>query len=119
MESLWSATCILPERNPLQEDIKVDVAVIGAGMAGLLIAYLLQQAGVHVVVLEANTIASGVTKNTTAKITSQHRLIYDKLIQQLGEEKAAQYARANQAALEKYRDVIEQTGIACNFEEKL
>ncbi len=118
MESLWSATCILPERNPLQEDIKVDVAVIGAGMAGLLIAYLLQQAGVHVVVLEANTIASGVTKNTTAKITSQHRLIYDKLIQQLGEEKAAQYARANQAALEKYREVIEQTGIACNFEEK-
>ena len=59
---------------------------------------------------------SGVTKNTTAKITSQHGLIYHQLIRRFGLEKARQYWEANEAALLKYRQLCRE--IDCDFEEK-
>ncbi len=45
MDSIWSQTCQIPERAPLEGDIETEVAVIGAGMAGVLIASALQDAG--------------------------------------------------------------------------
>ena len=96
MESIWSQLCRIKERDPLKSDIKTDVAVIGAGMAGILTAFELQKAGIRVVVVDAGKIAGGQTKNTTAKITAQHGMIYEKLTQTMGREKAAQYAMANQ-----------------------
>ena len=115
MESIWTKTCSIPKREPLQKDIKTEVAVIGAGMAGILIAYQLQKAGKQVVILEADRIASGQTKNTTAKITSQHDLIYVNLIQSQGEEKARQYAMANEAAIAEYRRIIEEEEIPWQY----
>jgi len=117
MESVWSASCNMAERNPLSGDLKADVLVIGAGMAGMLTAYLLKERGVHVVVLDASTIGGGVTKNTTAKITSQHRLIYHRLIREFGKEKAEQYGKANQAAVEKYRRLVSENNISCDFQD--
>ncbi|WMJ23849.1 FAD-dependent oxidoreductase [Paludicola sp. MB14-C6] len=118
MQSIWSLETEFTKRKSLEQDISVDVAVIGAGMAGLLTAYLLKEKGVQVAVIEANTIASGQTKNTTAKITAQHNLIYNKLIIDVGERKARQYAVANQLAVEKYANLIQRNGIDCNFERK-
>ena len=65
--------------------------------------YLLHHAGIPYVLAEAETVCSGITKNTTAKLTSQHGLIYDKLIRTLGIERAKGYLSANQEALQKYR----------------
>ena len=117
MNSIWSETVHLPIREALAEDLHVKNVVIGAGMAGLLIAYQLQQKGQEVVVLEANTIASGQTKNTTAKITSQHGCIYHNMIKHCGLERAKGYAKANEAAIKEYREIITKEGIACQFEE--
>ena len=117
MESIWTKTCTIPKREPLQKDIQTEVAVIGAGMAGILIAYQLQKARKQVILLEADRIASGQTKNTTAKITSQHDLIYADLIQSQGEEKARQYAMANETAIGEYRRIIKEEEIRCDFEE--
>ncbi len=116
MQSLWECTAEIPSQDTLTQDIQVDVAVIGGGMAGILTACLLRESGADVIVLEANTVASGQTKNTTAKITSQHDLIYDTLISQHGKELAQQYANANQAAIEEYDRLINQHNIACDFE---
>ena len=118
MDSIWSRTCQLREREPLPGDRKTEVAVIGGGMAGVLIASALQEAGARVVVLEADRIAGGQTRNTTAKITSQHGMIYGKLKQTLGEERARQYALANEAALAEYRRIIVQNGLDCDVEEQ-
>ncbi|RPF42363.1 glycine/D-amino acid oxidase-like deaminating enzyme [Hydrogenoanaerobacterium saccharovorans] len=118
MESVWSARCKLPKYQALNGDLKADTVVIGAGMAGILTAYFLNQQGVSTVVLEANEIASGVTKNTTAKITTQHNLIYDTLITDFGEEQAGQYAQANMQAVRQYQKIIEQRGISCHFEQR-
>jgi len=118
MDSIWSQTCRIKERPPLPGDVESEVAVIGAGMAGVLIASALREAGARVVVLEADRIASGQTRNTTAKITSQHGAIYRKLTDSLGEDSARQYAMANEAALAEYRRITAENGIECDFEEQ-
>ena len=81
MESIWSKSVQIPQRPVCPSDLNVDVAVVGAGMAGILTAYLLKERGRQVIVLEADQIGSGQTKNTTAKITGQHGMRYEKLIE--------------------------------------
>lgn len=117
MKSLWSQTCQLSERKMLEGDIYAENVVIGAGMAGILIAYLLQEMGQKVLVLEAKKVASGQTKNTTAKITSQHGLIYSDMIKKAGMERALGYARANESAIQMYKEIITKEGISCEFQE--
>lgn len=114
-ESIWKLTEKVKEYPHLPGDTKVTAAVIGGGMAGILTAYALRQKGVDCIVLEADTIGSGQTGNTTAKITSQHNLIYDTLIQRIGEEKASKYAAINQLAIETYRTLIKELQIDCDF----
>ena len=118
MQSVWSEGCKFRKREGLKEDIKTDVLIIGAGMAGILTGYMLKQSGKEVVLIDAAEVVSGNTKNTTAKITSQHGLIYHKLISEFGEEKARQYAKANQLAIKKYKEIIKEAEIDCDFEEK-
>lgn len=116
MESIWSKTVQMPAFPQLRGDRTADIAVIGAGMAGVLTAYLLRQKQADVVVLEATEVAGGQTKNTTAKITSQHGLIYHRLAAQFGLEKAGQYAAANEAAIRAYREIARQERIDCALE---
>ena len=115
MESLWSKTASLPEFPVLPGDRKTDVLIIGGGIAGLLLAYELQKAGVEYMLVEASEICSGITKNTTAKITSQHGLCYTKLAKRLGDG-AGLYLRANQEALEEFRNIARR--VPCDFQEK-
>ena len=116
MKSLWSDTVHLQEQKGLKSDLRCQNVVIGAGMAGLLIAYFLQEKGQEVIVLEAKEIASGQTKNTTAKITSQHGCIYHDMIRNCGFERAAGYAKANEAVIQLYKEIITKEGIDCHFE---
>lgn len=116
--SLWRDTTVFPEYAALNGDIKTDVAVIGGGLAGILTAHFLEQAGRKCIVLEAERIGSGQTGNTTAKVTSQHGLIYNKLLANVGKEQAQQYADANQEAIERYRILIQKYGIECEWAER-
>ncbi|WP_040330058.1 FAD-dependent oxidoreductase [Clostridium ihumii] len=118
MESVWSESCKFRKREVLSRDIKADVLIIGAGISGILTAYMLKQNGRDVILIDAAEVASGNTKNTTAKITSQHNLIYHKLISEFGEKKARQYAKANELAIKKYKEIIEEREIECDFEPK-
>ncbi len=115
MESIWTQTERLPEREPLPGSITVDTAVIGGGITGILTAYQLRRKGIEAVVLEARRVGDGQTKNTTAKITSQHGLIYHRLARQLGERKAAEYAARNEAAVGEYQRIVEELNISCGF----
>ncbi len=117
MKSIWTESWEIGRRDSLKGELKTQVAVIGAGMAGILIAHRLQNQGVKVVVLEENRIGSGQTGNTTAKITSQHGAIYSHLLSQLGERRARLYAEANQQAVEEYRKMIAENKIDCDYQE--
>ena len=81
----------LPAFKKLNEDITVDVAIVGAGITGITTAYLLSKEGVKVALLEAGSVLNGTTGHTTAKLTAQHDILYDELINHFGEEKARQY----------------------------
>lgn len=116
MNSLWSETTDQKSRKTLKQDIEVDVLIVGGGMCGILIAHMLKEKGVRSVIAEAKTIGGGVTKNTTAKITAQHGLIYADLIKEFDEEKARMYYDSHHFAIEKYRRLSEK--ISCDFENK-
>lgn len=116
MDSIWTRSEKLPSFPQLQGDTKTEVLIVGGGMAGILCAYFLQEQGIDYILVEDRTICSGVTKNTTAKITSQHGLIYHKLVKDIGIEKTALYLKANQEALQTYEELCQN--IKCNFETK-
>ena len=113
MKSIWNQEIKLPEFTSLSSDKKVDVLVIGGGMAGLLTGRFLQQQNAKYILLEKNRIASGVTGNTTGKLTVHHGPIYSKLLRILGKDNAKLYLQANRIALDKYRELAED--IACDF----
>ncbi|MGN0107261.1 MAG: FAD-dependent oxidoreductase [Hominilimicola sp.] len=115
-QSVWTNETKLPVFESLKGDIKTDVLIIGGGLCGILCAYYLERTGVDYILVEGNRIASGITKNTTAKITSQHGLIYSKLIKDTGYEKAKMYIKANQLALSEYERLC--VDIDCDFEKK-
>ena len=102
MKSIWN-NINKPKFSALEDDIKTDVLIIGGGICGLLCAYMLKKAGVDCVLAEADKICAGITNSTTAKITIQHGLIYDKIINKYGIEKAYLYYESQNEALEKLK----------------
>ena len=116
MTSLWEQTWEHPAFAPLEGDCSTDVLIIGGGMAGVLCAHELHRAGVPYILAEAKTLGSGITGNTTAKITSQHGLVYGKLLRKYGLERARLYFSAQEAALRQYRELCR--GIDCGFEDQ-
>lgn len=116
MKSLWEKLSKKPIFNQLKGDTKTDVLIIGGGITGVLCAYMLENAGISYILVEASEIGSGTTKNTTAKITSQHGLIYNKLERKFNIEYAKKYLQINERALDKFRELCKN--IDCDFEEK-
>jgi len=113
--SLWVGTTEETQYPQFTGRLSVDVAVIGAGIAGLTAAALLKASGATVAVIEAGRIAAGATGYTTAKVTSLHGLVYNQLLQDRGEVQARMYAEANQAGLERIAQFVEESSIDCDF----
>ncbi len=115
MNSIWKNYSDPPKFKSLKSDIKTDVLIIGGGIAGVLTAYFLKEKGVDYTLVEKGRICGGNSGNTTAKITSQHGLIYQKLYKESA-EKAKLYLDANNCALKKYYEMCRT--IDCDFEVK-
>ena len=83
-QSLWAATAAMPSFPPLDGDQTVDVLVVGGGLAGLLCAHALTEAGADCLLIEANRICGGVTANlricehTAARTFAPHRVVTDR-----------------------------------------
>ena len=112
--SIWINDVVLPSFPKLETDLKTDILIIGGGLAGILCAWKLHQAGIDYALVEANTLMSGVSQNTTAKLTSQHGLLYHKLLGRFGSEIALKYYLANENAIKQYREITNV--IDCSFE---
>ncbi|KAJ49076.1 oxidoreductase, FAD dependent [Clostridium tetanomorphum DSM 665] len=114
-EPYWISSTSTIDCPILDDDINVDVAIIGGGIVGITSAFLLKRKGLKVAIIEANKIAHGTTGHTTAKITSQHDLIYDNMLRKIGEENAKQYAEANESAIHFIANLVREKNIDCDF----
>ncbi|RKD25795.1 (2Fe-2S)-binding protein [Ammoniphilus oxalaticus] len=117
-KSYWPDSVGLPPFPRLEQNIDVDVVIVGGGMTGLTSAYLLVNEGLKVAVLEADRLLNGTTGHTTAKVTAQHGLIYDELISSMGRSKARLYYEANLDALQFIEQMVEQHHIDCDFQKQ-
>lgn len=113
--AIWIDNVGMPQFPSLDHDRGTDVLIVGGGMAGILCAHKLALDGVDYMLIEGNRICSGVTGNTTAKITSQHGLIYNKLIRMHGAKIARKYWEANELAIEEYRKLARS--VNCDFQK--
>ncbi len=116
LNALWCNDVDFGRFDSLKGHKTADVLVIGGGITGLLCAERLKNAGVECILLEADRICSGVTLNTTAKITVGHSLIYSKIAEKYGTAAAKLYFEANNNALKLYREMCKN--IDCDFENK-
>jgi glycine/D-amino acid oxidase-like deaminating enzyme len=117
-KSYWMDSTTSPGYPPLSDTVKIDVAIIGGGIAGLTTAYLLKKLGMTVAVIEKDTVGGGVSGHTTGKVTSQHNLIYDKLSRRLSLDIARAYGQANQMAIAKIREIIKAENMDCNWHDE-
>ncbi len=104
--------------NQLKENIEVDVCIIGGGLTGISAGYYLSKKGKKVAILEKDRICSHTSGHTTGKVTSQHGLFYNYLIQSQGEEYAKKYLDINEQAIKNIKEIIDKEKIKCDFKEE-
>ena len=114
--SLWTATTDVPVFPQLHEDLRVDVCIVGAGIAGLSIAYLLTRAGKAVAVLDDGPLAHGMTSMTTAHLTCVLDERYFELERMHGEEGARLAAESHMTAINRIETIVASEKIDCDFE---
>lgn len=96
-------------------DMEVDTLVIGGGLCGVLCAYYLKEAGKEVILVEADKLGNGITKNTTAVVSSLQDVMYQDRVKKIGFEKAKEYLDATMFAINEYQMLAEKFDF--DFEE--
>jgi glycine/D-amino acid oxidase-like deaminating enzyme/nitrite reductase/ring-hydroxylating ferredoxin subunit len=99
----------------LSEDLTCDVVVVGAGIAGLSVAYELSQAGKSVVVLDRGPIGGGMTSRTTAHLAPVCDDGVKELTKIRGEDMAARFQASQSAAVDRIEAIVSKHKIACDF----
>lgn len=112
----WTETSTAQAFPRLSEDLDVDVAIIGGGIVGITTARLLKDLGVRVAVIEARKVGQQVTGKSTAKISSQHGVIYQTLEQKFGEARARLYGEAQETAIRRIERLAAEWRIEADLE---
>ena len=120
--SYWHDTAVSIKNTACESidlnDKKFDILIIGAGITGLTTAYLLKDLGLSIGIIEATESGYGTTGYTTAKITVQHDLFYDNLINNFSFEEARQYLKANEEGIKLIKKIIGENNIQCDYREQ-
>ena len=113
--TFWLENCPGTNFPKLKDGLNVDVAVLGGGIVGVTTATLLKESGFKVALVEADRIVEDVTVGTTAKISAAPNVIYERLVSNLGRNKAQKFADASMKALEKISEIVKRKSINCDF----
>jgi glycine/D-amino acid oxidase-like deaminating enzyme/nitrite reductase/ring-hydroxylating ferredoxin subunit len=113
--SYWLDSIQIQDRSALAEDLRVDVCVIGAGIAGMTTAYLLAKEGRRVAVLEDGSIGGGMTGFTTAHLTNALDDRYYELERYHGERGIRLAAESHSKAIDCIERVVSEEKIDCDF----
>ena len=112
----WNETAEVPSFPRLSGDIDVDVAIIGGGIVGISAARLLKDDGLRVAVIEARRVGQQVTGKSTAKMSSQHGIHYQTMVQKFDEERARLYAEAQETGIRRISELAARYGIDADIE---
>lgn len=113
--SYWVESTHQTNYSKVEKDFDTDVLIIGGGITGILTAYMLSDSNLNISIVEADRMAMGVTANTTAKITSQHGLLYDYLLNSFGFDTAKGYLDSNEEAIRNIENIVKKENIDCDF----
>jgi len=111
----WKADVEKPQFSKLAENLEADTVVIGAGLAGILTAYLLAKEGKKVVILEKKKIGSGATEYTTAFITQSIDTDTQELVDLFGVENTRLIWQSGGEAINLLEKIILEEQIDCEF----
>ncbi|MCA1660542.1 MAG: FAD-binding oxidoreductase, partial [Verrucomicrobiaceae bacterium] len=114
--SFWEATDEEPSLHPLRENSSADVCIVGAGIAGLSVAYELSHAGQKVIVLDDGAIGRGMTARTTAHVVNALDDRYYDLEKYHGVDGAHIAAQSHSAAIDRVEKIATAENIDCDFE---
>jgi len=110
------ATTEVPQFQSLTQDVRANVCVIGAGIAGMTTAYLLARAGRAVVLIDDGPIGGGETSRTTAHLTAALDDRYYNIASMHGEEGARLAAESHMSAIHRIETIASMEDIDCDFE---
>ena len=117
--SLWVATTPQTDFPTLEADDTVyDLLIVGGGITGIAAAFYAIKRGLKTALIDKDRLAEWTTGYTTAKLTSQHYLIYDYLIKRHGQDVAQAYADANQRGIDRVELLCNELGIDSDFSRR-
>ena len=114
--SIWYENVVIPsESGPPVGPIAADVCVVGAGISGLLSAYLLSKEGKSVLVIDEGEVGSGQTGRTSAHLASiiDDRFMEIERLRGLDGSKMAYNSHA--AAIDLIEKISADESIDCEF----
>lgn len=100
---------------PPDEDLDVDVVVIGGGITGISTGYFMARAGMRVAVLEAAYVGWGTTGNSTGNLYVPIDEMYRQVSEKFDVETARLLSESRARGLEAIDDIIREHGIDCDF----
>lgn len=114
-DTYWTDSIPRQTYGTLDRDLNAEVVVVGAGIAGLSVAYALAKAGRKVVVLEDGEIGSGESGRTTAHLASALDDRYFEIEKTFGQEKSRLAAESHAAAIDFIEKTVMEENIDCDF----
>lgn len=113
--SLWMDTKVLADAPPLQGRQEAETVVVGAGIAGLSVAYELAAAGQKVIVVERGAVGGGMTARTTAHLSPICDDGLSRLVDLRGPEAARLFQQSQAAAVDRIERIVNALAIDCGF----
>src|SRR5215212_8567859 len=114
--SSWFEQVDVPQFTPLDGNRECDVCIIGAGIAGLSVAYQLIRAGRTVIVLDDSQIGDGQTGRTSAHLASEWDDRYFDAERELGADAARKIYESHSRAIDEIEATAQRENIDCDFQ---
>jgi glycine/D-amino acid oxidase-like deaminating enzyme/nitrite reductase/ring-hydroxylating ferredoxin subunit len=114
--SFWERSAQKFRSAPLDESLRVDVCVVGAGIAGMTTGYLLACAGRDVAIVDDGPVGGGMTGRTTAHLVNALDDRFYEIEKTLGKDAARLAAQSHTQAIDRIDEIVREENIQCDFE---